>query len=142
MGTAQKPAPTKEKVFKIMTERGAKQLDPIPLRVIAPHEQQAMRNHGGQSLQELNHRGGLTPREALHVLYDTPWYDTPESQRIIYLTQMEVEQELRRVVRERWQEMRRRELIEKREVCKHDIPEKAGADGMRRCLQCGCPVNV
>jgi len=46
----------------------------IPWRVIAPHEQQAQRNHGGQTLQRLKERGGLCACEATAVLEDRPWH--------------------------------------------------------------------
>jgi hypothetical protein len=45
----------------------------VPWNVIAPHEPQAMRNHGGQSLERLAQRGGLGPCEALAVLEDRAW---------------------------------------------------------------------
>jgi hypothetical protein len=42
----------------------------IPWEVIAPHEQQANRNHGGQTLARLAERGGLSPAEAISVIED------------------------------------------------------------------------
>jgi hypothetical protein len=42
----------------------------IPWWVIAPHEAQARINHGGQTLERLADRGGLSPTEALAVLED------------------------------------------------------------------------
>jgi hypothetical protein len=45
----------------------------VPLRLVAQHERQAMRNHGGQSLAELARRGGLAPCELVAVLEDRPW---------------------------------------------------------------------
>ena len=45
----------------------------IPYNIIAPHEAQAMRNHGGQSLQRLAERGGLDWTEILAVLRDKTW---------------------------------------------------------------------
>ncbi len=49
----------------------------IPWWIIAPHEKQALRNHGGQTLERLAERGGLGPSEALAVLEDRefPWGD-------------------------------------------------------------------
>ena len=44
----------------------------IPLAMIAPHENQALRNHS-QTLSELASRGGLSPSEAVKVLTDTGW---------------------------------------------------------------------
>lgn len=46
----------------------------IPWAMIAPHEAQALKNHGGQSLARLAERGGLAPCEALAVLEDRRWY--------------------------------------------------------------------
>lgn len=42
----------------------------IPWDVIAPHEAQARRNHGQQTLSRLAERGGLSPCEAIAVLED------------------------------------------------------------------------
>ena len=44
----------------------------IPYNVIAPHEAQAMKNHG-QTLQRLAERGGLCWSEMLAVLKDKTW---------------------------------------------------------------------
>lgn len=49
----------------------------IPWRLIAPHEERARRNHGGQTLQRLAERGGLGAAEACDVLMDLPWATTP-----------------------------------------------------------------
>jgi hypothetical protein len=45
----------------------------IPWRLLAPHEAQAKRNHGGQDLETLARRGGLDPVEMIAVLDDLPW---------------------------------------------------------------------
>ncbi len=45
----------------------------IPYNIIAPHEAQAMRNHGGQTLRCLAERGGLDWTEILAVLKDKTW---------------------------------------------------------------------
>ena len=47
----------------------------IPYDIIAPHEAQAMENHGGQSLQRLAERGGLDWAEILAVLKDKTWQE-------------------------------------------------------------------
>lgn len=44
----------------------------IPYNLIAPHEAQAMRNHG-QTLQRLAERGGLSWTEITAVLADKTW---------------------------------------------------------------------
>lgn len=49
----------------------------IPWVLLAPHERQARSNHGGQSLERLADRGGLSPCEALAVLEDRPWRRMP-----------------------------------------------------------------
>jgi hypothetical protein len=46
----------------------------IPWSAIAPHEAQAMQNHGRQDLATLARRGGLSPCEAVAVLEDRPWH--------------------------------------------------------------------
>ena len=61
------------KLFPIMAQyRHIKTTEYIPLDVIAPHEQQALRNHM-QTLQRLSERGGLSYCEALAVLEDRAW---------------------------------------------------------------------
>lgn len=50
---------TDPKTFPIQDGR------PIPWALIAPHEAQAMKNHGGQSLRRLAERQGLSPCEAM-----------------------------------------------------------------------------
>lgn len=49
-------------------------LDPllIPWDLIALHDDQARKNHCGQSLVTLNMRGGLSPSEAIAILDDKP----------------------------------------------------------------------
>lgn len=44
----------------------------VPWAFIAPHEDQALRNHD-QTLARLAERGGLSPREMLCVLERKPW---------------------------------------------------------------------
>ena len=43
----------------------------IDWNLIAPHEKQAMENHGGQTLDRLAARGGLSWSEAYAVLTDS-----------------------------------------------------------------------
>ena len=45
----------------------------IPWGMIAPHEKQAMHNHGQQTMARLAERGGLSPSEAVAVLEDRDW---------------------------------------------------------------------
>jgi hypothetical protein len=42
----------------------------MPLELLAPHEAQAIRNHGGQDLKRLAERGGLGPEEIYYVMHD------------------------------------------------------------------------
>lgn len=55
----------------------------LPWSLMLPHEAQAMRNHGGQTLDRLAERGGLGPSEAVAVLCDREWcrLDLDESSR-------------------------------------------------------------
>lgn len=46
----------------------------VPWEAVAPHEAQALRNHG-QSLERLAERGGLSPLELLAVIGDCPLRD-------------------------------------------------------------------
>jgi len=48
-------------------------LSSIPWSLIAPHEQQAQLNHGGQTLKRLAERGGLDALEAVAVLEDVDY---------------------------------------------------------------------
>lgn len=45
----------------------------IPWEFIAPHDWQARRNHGGQTLARLSERGGLALSEVIAVLEGRPW---------------------------------------------------------------------
>lgn len=47
----------------------------IPWGVVAPHEEQALKNHD-QTLERLNERGGLAPEELFAVLQDKHWRET------------------------------------------------------------------
>lgn len=59
-----------ERLFPIQS----KHIKSIPWAMIAPYERQAIRNHGGQTLDRLAERGGLSPHEALLILRCHPWY--------------------------------------------------------------------
>ena len=68
-----------ERQFKILGDRAAwKEWERVglprtaPWSLLAPHERQALRNHG-QTLERLNERGGLSPREMMCVLEDRSW---------------------------------------------------------------------
>ena len=56
----------------VMPIMNATLLSEIPFAMIAPHEAQAMRNHG-QSLERLAQRGGLAVAEALDVIEGRRW---------------------------------------------------------------------
>jgi len=62
----------------------------MPWDMLAPHEQQAKRNHGGQSLAQLMDRGGLSWAEALCVLRDEPAFGNlkPEAEARIIVAAM------------------------------------------------------
>lgn len=49
----------------------------IPWEIIAPHETQALKNHG-QTLKRLAERGGLGWQEALAVLEDKRWKEVAQ----------------------------------------------------------------
>ena len=61
--------------FPILKSNGAT----IPWKSIAPHEKQALINHG-QSLEKLASRGGLSWCEALAVLQDSKFIAMPEEE--------------------------------------------------------------
>ncbi len=56
------------KEFPIMTKKGREY---IPYDVIKQHEEQALKNHCGQTLDRLAARGGLSWAEAYAVLTDS-----------------------------------------------------------------------
>jgi hypothetical protein len=88
-----------ERMFPIMGNRPASHIEPIPWSIIAPHEEQARRNHGGQSLDRLAQRGGLDPIEAIAVLTDQDYpfgtagddYDTKHTAANLRLRQIVAE---------------------------------------------------
>lgn len=47
----------------------------VPWWMLAPHEKQALRNHGGQTLERLAERGGLAPNEMVAVMEDRRFDD-------------------------------------------------------------------
>lgn len=133
-----------EKVFRIMSER-LRPMDPIPLRVILPHVNTAYQNHH-QSLGRLNERGGLHPKEALHVLLDLRWDGSEASQRIQYMTTEEADKEVRAIVHERFPKILAEDALIRERMrgrCTHDEPEKLiNAQGIRKCPHCGCLVAL
>lgn len=52
---------------------GGTLLSEVPFAMLEPHEKQAMRNHGGQTLERLAQRGGLSHGEAIDILEGKPW---------------------------------------------------------------------
>ena len=56
------------KEFPIMAKKGKEY---IPYDIIKPHEEQALKNHCGQTLDRLAARGGLSWAEAHAVLTDS-----------------------------------------------------------------------
>ena len=62
----------KRKLMPLMLTAGCS-IPLVPWEMLAPHEAQAQRNHGGQSLERLSERGGLDPAEMLAILDDKPW---------------------------------------------------------------------
>jgi hypothetical protein len=67
-----------ERQFPILKHRDMLRLFPdypesIPWAIVAPHNDQARENHGGQTLERLAERGGLCPIELKAVLGDVPY---------------------------------------------------------------------
>lgn len=52
----------------------------VPWPMMIEHEDQALRNHGGQSLDTLANRGGLGPDEAIAVLEGRRWRKMDEDE--------------------------------------------------------------
>ena len=53
--------------------RGVECPSSVPWEKVAPHEQQAKENHGGQSLERLADRCGLSPVELYLVMHGRRW---------------------------------------------------------------------
>lgn len=126
----------KEEIFHIQSERGDS-LQPIPLRVIWPHAHQAWRNHG-QSLLQLDQCGGLTPREALYVLYGNQ-----SDERLERMDFVECHRELRNVVRQRYYDQIAEE--ERKQIyhpCTHPERPVDVSNGVRKCGKCGGRVAI
>lgn len=44
----------------------------VPWAFMAPYESRMLANHGGQTMERLHRRGGLSVKEAWAVVYDLP----------------------------------------------------------------------
>lgn len=55
----------------------------VPWRLVEPHEDQALKNHNGQSLARLAERGGLGPDELVAVLEDRQWTAMPLAESVV-----------------------------------------------------------
>jgi hypothetical protein len=60
----------REQTEKLRRDGGRVIIVALPWEMISPHERQAQRNHGGQTLKRLAERGGLSAAEAVAVLED------------------------------------------------------------------------
>ncbi len=65
------PAPAPPRRFPVLGKDG-KRVPPVPWGLLAPHEEQAQRNHG-QTLEQLAGRGGLGASEMLAILERRPF---------------------------------------------------------------------
>ncbi len=61
-----------ERQFPVLNATG--RITSVPWRLVATHEAQAKRNHGGQSLERLAQRGGLSWPELFAVMADEEWF--------------------------------------------------------------------
>lgn len=59
----------------------------VPWAFVAPHEQQAERNHG-QTLRRLAERGGLSPCELVAVLEDRRWHAMDDAAAVARLMEL------------------------------------------------------
>ena len=68
------------KLFKVLYGSESREMrkrygdlpDYVPWDLVVPHEKQAIRNHD-QTLEKLNERGGLDPRELYAVCHSMSW---------------------------------------------------------------------
>lgn len=58
------------RMFPVLLRHGQRAW--VPWDLVAPHETQAMKNHG-QTLERMSERGGLSPDELAAVLRDRRW---------------------------------------------------------------------
>lgn len=65
--------PVEKPTYKMFPIINSRPYQSIPWDMLTPHEAQAERNHGGQTLKRLAERGGLSWAEALAVLTDKKW---------------------------------------------------------------------
>jgi hypothetical protein len=121
------------RTFSIIGERTNTWLPPIPWAMLQPYERRAQANHGGQTLERLHARGGLSPAEALMVLKDLPCHG-PEWDRLMRLSYIEQDRELRTLVKERLPHM----LTVGAAACTHpERPEVLDNRGLKKCPNCG-----
>lgn len=66
----------------LLRRRGVEYLTTVPLSFVEPHESQAKHNHGGQSLQRLAERGGLSPAELVAVVEDRKWSNMADDEAL------------------------------------------------------------
>lgn len=59
----------------------------VPWSLLAPHEEQAQRNHY-QSLKRLAERGGLSPAEMVAVIEDRPWRNMAPADAVARLLEL------------------------------------------------------
>lgn len=64
----------RDDVFALLKAGATQVVIALPWSLIAPHEEQARSNHGGQTLDRLAERGGLGPDEAVAVLENRRWH--------------------------------------------------------------------
>ena len=60
----------------------------IPWTMLEPHNEQAKKNHAGQSLEVLYRRGGLSCCEAMAILEDRKWERMDANEAHDKLTQL------------------------------------------------------
>lgn len=81
------------KRFAIQTQGSFPCWKSIPWEMIAPHEAQAMANHGGQTLLRLHERCGLSPCEAVAVLENRRWRPMLPAEAVTRLNELVAEHE-------------------------------------------------
>lgn len=64
-------------VLRTLPRRDDRRPCDVPWSLLAPHEAQAMENHGDQTLERLAQRGGLSVREIWAVVHGRRWPDVP-----------------------------------------------------------------
>lgn len=108
----------------------------VPWSVMAPHEAQCKRNHGGQALERIAERGGLGASEAYAIVHGIKWSDiTGEMRQKWY----EYAERVNQRIADHAAALARVEHLEKFKATVHDALD---AMGIAKCDGAECRVRA